>query len=197
MTAAFRIPAARCARGDRVDCARQRERARGTPDACSVRSLVWGGGKCPHERSHHGHRTISAFRTRVNDYYKSLNLPPQEPLLLQKEDIAVDDYSEVNVQLINDLAALEPFGNGNPEPIIKISNVLITGSRRMGADAQHVKLETKDTLGNMLHMLAFNAEPHWFLEPGEYANIWFQPTINEWQGNRTVEGRVCNVELAN
>lgn len=142
-------------------------------------------------------KNIAAFRTRVNDYYKSLNLRPQEPLLLQKEDIAVDDYSEVNEQLINDLAALEPFGNGNPEPIIKISNVLITGSRRMGADAQHVKLETKDTLGNMLHMLAFNAEPHWFLEPGEYANIWFQPTINEWQGNRTVEGRVCNVELAN
>lgn len=137
---------------------------------------------------------ITAFRTRVNEYFRSLHLPPQPPLLLATADITIDDFSEINEILLDQIATLEPFGNGNPEPILRIDGVQVVGQRRMGADAQHVKLRVKDAVGNELEMLAFSAPESWFVDAGEYADIWFRPTLNEWQGRCSVEGRLMRLE---
>lgn len=137
---------------------------------------------------------IAAFRTRVNEFYKSQNLPHQATLLLPKEDISIPHFGELHEDLLTEIALLEPFGNGNSEPILKVENVLVLGVRRMGAEAQHVKLELRDTVQKTMHFLAFSAPAHFFVEPGEYVTIWFQPTLNEWQGKRTVEGRLLHLE---
>jgi len=133
---------------------------------------------------------IAAFRARVNDFYKSLKLENQEALLIPSPDVVIDDLSEVTEELIDQLARLEPFGSGNPEPILRLDNVLVTNQRRMGADSQHVKLEIKDKTGKRMQVLAFSAPTHFFVEPGETVSILFQPGLNEWQGRRTVEGRL-------
>ena len=52
-----------------------------------------------------------------------------------------------------------------------------------------------DKNGKVLQMLAFNASEEFFREPGDEVVTWFQPTINEWQGARTVEGRLLHVTL--
>lgn len=139
---------------------------------------------------------ISAFRRRVNEYFRSLDLPPQPPLLLPKEDVTIEDFSEVNEELLSQLATLEPFGNGNPEPVLRINHVLVTGQRRMGAAAQHLKLKVRDRDGLELELLAFSAPEQWFAEVGEYVNVWFQPTLNEWQGRISVEGRLVHLDIA-
>lgn len=139
---------------------------------------------------------IELFRRRVNEYFDSLELPPQPPLLLPKADVTVDDYAGIDEELVAQIETLEPFGNGNPEPIVKVNKVLVTGIRRMGADAQHVKLETQDESGRTLQLLAFNADAAWFVEPGEYIAAWFQPLVNEWNGRRTIEGRLLHLEAA-
>lgn len=137
-------------------------------------------------------KNIEAFRRRVNEFYISQKLFNQATLLLPKADVTAD-LSQITEELIAQLEALEPFGNGNPQPILQSENVLVTGLRRMGADAQHVKLEVQDG-SRKLQMLAFNAPPHFFVEPGEYVNVWYQPDINEWMGRRTVEGRLLHLE---
>lgn len=139
---------------------------------------------------------IATFRKRVNDYFHSLELPPQQSLLLPKEDVTIVDFSEVTEELIMRIAELEPFGNGNPEPVLKIENVLVKGLRRMGAEAQHLKLAVQDADGKALELLAFSAPEEWFCEPGERVTVWFQPSINEWQGRRSVEGRLLHLEAA-
>jgi hypothetical protein len=64
----------------------------------------------------------------------------------------------------------------------------------MGADAQHVKITLQDAQQVKMEFLAFNAPASFFVEPGEYVTIWFQPSVNEWQGRRTVEGRLLHLE---
>ncbi|MDN5274120.1 MAG: recJ [Candidatus Saccharibacteria bacterium] len=137
---------------------------------------------------------IAAFRARVNEFYRSQKLIDQPNLLLPKEDVVIERLSIVDETLINQLSQLEPFGNGNPEPVFKAINLLVTNQRRMGADAQHVKLELQDKDRHTMQFLAFSAPDHFFVEPGEYVTIWFQPGINEWQGRRTVEGRLLHLE---
>lgn len=76
---------------------------------------------------------------------------------------------------------------------LKITMANVLSVRRMGADGQHVKLALRDKNGKVLQMLAFNARGV-FREPGDEVAVWFRPTINEWQGVRTVEGRFATRE---
>jgi single-stranded-DNA-specific exonuclease len=142
-------------------------------------------------------KNIALFRERVNEFYRTKKLFNQAALLLPKEDVVVLNFSEIHEGLLEELVKLEPFGSGNPEPVIKATGLLVTNQRRMGADAQHVKLELRDSTARSLQFLAFNAPDHFFVEPGEYVTVWFQPTINEWQGRRTVEGRLLHLEPTN
>lgn len=138
---------------------------------------------------------IGDFRRRVNEFYDSLQLTNQERYLLPKADVEIDDFSEVDEELVANLAKMEPFGNGNPEPVLKITRASVLSMRRMGADGQHVKLALRDKNGKVLQMLAFNAPEEFFREPGDEVVAWFQPTVNEWQGVRTVEGRLLHIIL--
>ena len=138
---------------------------------------------------------IGDFRRRVNEFYDSLQLTNQERYLLPRADVEIDDFSEIDEDLVENLAKMEPFGNGNPEPVVKITTAIVLSARRMGADGQHVKLALRDNNGRVLQMLAFNAPEEFFREPGDEVTVWFQPTINEWQGVRTVEGRLLYVTL--
>ena len=138
---------------------------------------------------------IGDFRRRVNEFYDSLQLTNQERYLLPRADVEIDDFSEITEELIENLAKMEPFGNSNPEPVLKITRASVLSMRRMGADGQHVKLALRDKNGKVLHMLAFNAPEEFFREPGDEVVAWFQPTVNEWQGVRTVEGRLLHIIL--
>ena len=130
----------------------------------------------------------------MNKFYADQKLFNQQALLLPKAD-AVANFEDVTEELIEKIAMLEPFGNGNTQPVLTSEKVLIIHLRRMGADAQHVKLEVQGVSGASLQLLAFNAPEHFFVEPGEYVTVWYQPDINEWNGRRTIEGRLLHLEV--
>lgn len=137
---------------------------------------------------------IQAFRQRVNDFYRSKKLSNQSELLLPVADVDTV-FSGITEELVERISLLEPFGNGNPQPILRTNTVLVMHQRRMGSEAQHVKLEVQDSGGNVLQLLAFNAPEHFFVDPGNYVSVWYHPDINEWNGRRTVEGRLLHLEL--
>lgn len=137
---------------------------------------------------------IPAFRRRVNEFYDSLNLTDQVRFLQPSADVEIKDFTEITEELVEQIARMEPFGNGNPEPVLKITTSTVLNVRRMGADGQHVKLSLRDKNGKVLQMLAFNAPEEFFRQPGDQVAAWFQPNINEWNGARTVEGRLLHLE---
>lgn len=138
---------------------------------------------------------ISDFRQRVNEFYSSLQLNNQERYLLPKADVEIDDFSEINEDLVGKIATMEPFGNGNLEPVIKITAADIVNVQHMGTDGQHIKLSARDSDGIVIRMLAFNAPENFLCKPGDTASIWFRPVINEWQGIRSVEGELLHLQL--
>ena len=137
-------------------------------------------------------KNIAAFRARVNAFYNELRLKDQPALLLPKADCDAD-FEDVNEALIAQLDTLEPFGSANPQPVLKSTNLTVANVRKMGADNQHVKLEVKSQDNKKMQLLAFNAPDHFFVEPGEMIDVWYQPDVNEWQGRRSIEGRLLHV----
>lgn len=136
---------------------------------------------------------IDAFRTKVNEYYNSLKLKNQSKLLLQTEDIEAG-IADITIDLIDKLNSLEPFGNGNPEPILKSSNLIVEKIRTMGDKNQHIKVTVREK-GSSMDMLAFNAPKEYFVEVGSVIDIWYQPIINEWRGKYTVEAKIVRFVL--
>jgi len=137
---------------------------------------------------------IEAFRARVNEFYVGQKLINQTALLLPKAD-ADAELHEVTEQLIEALAALEPFGNGNPQPILRTEALQVQSVRRMGDKGQHIKLSLVDNQGSTIDVIAFSAPDHFFVEPGASIIVWYSPELNEWQGRRSVEGRLLHLEL--
>lgn len=138
-------------------------------------------------------KNIQLFREQVNKHYRSQKLKNQANLLLPSADSIVD-FGQVTEELVLLLSQLEPFGSGNTQPILKSDDIRIDRVRRMGTEAQHIKLEAHAADGTMLQLLAFNAPEHFIVEPGTVVSVWYQPDINEWQGRRSVEGRLLHLE---
>lgn len=140
-------------------------------------------------------KNIQAFREGVNKHYRDQKLKNQADLLLPTED-AQAEFMYINEELVKLLEALEPFGNGNTQPILRTNAVKVLRTRRMGTEAQHVKLEVLSRDNTKLELLAFGAPEHFFVELGVEVTVWYQPDVNEWQGRRTVEGKLLHLELA-
>jgi single-stranded-DNA-specific exonuclease len=140
-------------------------------------------------------KNIPAFRTALNDYHRSLKLVPQAELLRLESDLMLNSFKGLDETLIEQVAQLEPFGHGNHEPRFGFDNLLVMNVRTMGDKNQHVKLALQDKTGHVLNMLAFSAPAHFFVKVGQKIKICCTVSINEWQGNRTVEGKLLDLTL--
>jgi len=139
-------------------------------------------------------KNIVAFRKRVNKFYYDQKLVNQQLLLLPKAD-ATAELNEITEELVDLIVQLEPFGNGNPQPILKSENLTVINVHKMGSDAQHIKLELQDYKGQKMQFLAFNAPDYFLVESGVKLSVWYHPDINEWQDRRTIEGRLLHLEI--
>ncbi len=136
---------------------------------------------------------IDEFRRIVNQFYDSLNLKDQLKYLLPKVDIQLEDFSPISLDLFEKITKLEPFGNGNEEPTFEIKKVRVMDRQEMGDKKQHLKLTLTDG-ENEIKMLKFNAPEEFFAEIREEIDVVFSLGLNEWQGQKNIEGQILHLE---
>jgi single-stranded-DNA-specific exonuclease len=137
---------------------------------------------------------IEKWREGINEFYASLNLKNQAKFILIKEDVKVSKLAELELELVDELAKLEPFGMGNEKPIFKLSDMVVKFADRIGKEKNHLKLTVSDG-ENQLKFIAFSPPEEWFVSQGDKINMWVNLNINEWQGRRTVEGYALRLEV--
>lgn len=134
------------------------------------------------------------FYEKINDYYKSLNLKNQERFLKTNADLDIENLEDFNLELLADLKTLEPFGPGNEEPVFCLKNAHIEEKKVMGKDQNHLRLDLKKGQ-KTIKSVAFFAPKDWFnLYEDESYNFLIKPTENEWNGVRSVEARLIDIE---
>ena len=136
---------------------------------------------------------IEKFRVSVNEYYKSLELSDQKTHLRPKAEVTIGSFENIDEELVMHINQLEPFGDGNAQPVFSIEQLVVVDIRTMGDQKQHVKLTLRDGSGRTMQFLAFNAPRHFFVQPRDTVNVWCTFDINEWMGRRSVEGRLLEV----
>ena len=139
---------------------------------------------------------LDDFVSEVNTYYASLGLKNQEKFLEVSAEISEDDLGEFTEELLDELSALEPFGDGNKEPIFELRNVEVVESRGVGKDEKHLRMVVEDEKGQRMTLVSFFAPEEWMeTKKGTKVDVMVQLMRNEWNGRVSVEGRILGLKF--
>ena len=159
-------------------------------------SIIGGGGHAGAAGVRLEREQLYNFREKINEYYHSLNLPDQEHYLSINADLDVDNLTDLSLEFIKELKALEPFGPGNEEPVFRLQNVDILETRRMGAEGQHLRLDVKDKFGKIFKLITFYAPEPWLnLTPEDRISPLIKLTENDFNGVKSPEGRIVDIDI--
>jgi len=128
-----------------------------------------------------GHN-IDRFGTAFEEVAASrLNAEDLRPRLAIDAEVSPD---AVTPDLAAALKRLEPFGMGNPEPVLLMRRMTVSGRKVVGAGHQKLLL-TRD--GYRFDAIAFNQADR---EACDVIDIAFFPEMNEWNGSCRLQLRV-------
>ena len=133
------------------------------------------------------HDNILELRTRLNEYAVT-KLSPDE-LIPELNIDALVTSDTLGLDLVEQLAAFEPFGMGNPKPVFVTRDLILQGEPFVMKD-KHLKLKL---IGD--HNKQFEAV--WWdgverskgqtLTPNSRIELAYVPEANTWQGNTRLQ----------
>lgn len=114
-----------------------------------------------------------------------------EEQIHQPEMLTIDlvaNLQELNLDLIEEIQQLGPFGMHNPKPNVLIKEAILDTKQYVGVNRQHVKFNLVDENNDQLDGIAFSAADRFnLLNQGQKVDVVGQLSINEWQGKRTTQ----------
>ena len=102
---------------------------------------------------------------------------------------------EVTEAIVNELDALEPYGEGNQKPLFGVRDVRAWGARAIGKESQHLMFNI-GTQEHRIHSVCWNRADLVNAVNNEVLDIVYVPEINEWNGYRNIEIFVNSLDPA-
>lgn len=93
---------------------------------------------------------------------------------------------EINIDLINTINKLEPFGEGNKTPLLATKDLILNSSRTMGQKNNHLKIFCESKNGKPLECVYWNHDSLNIPE-GKNLDIAFYPKLNTFNGITTIQ----------
>jgi single-stranded-DNA-specific exonuclease len=102
----------------------------------------------------------------------------------------------LSTRIIEEIDKLEPYGIGNPKPLLVASRVRIVGEPRVVGDRKnHLQLRVAQG-GAIVKAIAWNmADRGRKLSADTLCSLAFHPEINEWNGRREVQLHIKDFQL--
>lgn len=138
---------------------------------------------------------IKAFEEKINEYYEGLELVDQERFFEVEPDLELRGLEGLTLDFLEELTELEPFGAGNEMPIFRLKDMFVLDKRLMGEEGKHLRLLVRDDKGGMLKLIAFSVPGEWKeVEQGSRVDLLMSIEENEWNGLKSVQGRILGIE---
>ena len=143
---------------------------------------------------------VENFRAFLKDYITThCQIEPEAPKELTIDGVL--DIGAVNIDLLNKISLLEPYGEGNDEPIFVIQDVLL--SKTILTKNGHIICKFTGKAGGYLDAVCFRAENTPIGQVllsnkiGQHYHIAGQLRIDTWNGQNKVQLIMTDVALAN
>jgi single-stranded-DNA-specific exonuclease len=103
--------------------------------------------------------------------------------------------SQLNFEVLNYLAYLEPTGYGNPDAIFVSRNVKVKAARTVGAENRHLKLSLEDERGATVDSIGFRMG---HLQPTlpPRVDVMYHFEVNEYNGRKSLQLNLKDVKAA-
>lgn len=127
---------------------------------------------------------IDAFREALGREYEAHRAgPPERTVHIDLEVIKPELLSLPNVEALD---GLEPYGPGNPQPVLCMTDVVVENAAGL-SDDKHTKLWLS-LAGQVFEAVYFSKGPAELgVRVGGHAAVAFTPQINEFRGRRSVQ----------
>lgn len=101
---------------------------------------------------------------------------------------AVVTLKDITWQFIEQLDALQPWGEKNPEPLFKLDQVTIKDFQTVGATQKHLRLVFTDESGAIVKAIAFGmGDKAEALSLGAKLSVICNLGVNQWNGNKEIQ----------
>lgn len=126
---------------------------------------------------------VDDFRQAMAEYYHEH--PPQETAGLTI-DLDINDPALLDMDSVESLSLLEPFGSGNPQPVLCIQGAVLESATPIGG-GRHLRLKVSYR-GRQFDCVYFSMTAGEFdMRPGEMTDVAFSAQINEFRSRRSVQ----------
>jgi len=124
-----------------------------------------------------------------------ISISPLEPL---EEFLEIDSYqtlSEINPDLVEQIATFSPFGPANPPIVFAVRDVKIVGLRLIGRNMEHTKLTIQDCSGVTREVIHWQSkiEDH----PQGIFDLAFSVKLGNYRGEKQISFEWINYRTVN
>lgn len=126
---------------------------------------------------------LDDFRTALTEYYRK-NRPAPQPEV--QCDMLITDPLLLSRENVCSLDMLEPFGNGNPKPLMCICGAELTSATAVGK-GRHLRIRIKLRGCSFEGIFFGHTSDELGVRVGHSVDIAFTPQINEYNGSVTVQ----------
>ncbi len=174
-----------------------------TPDAVDVHQVLTDASE--HLTSFGGHAAAAGLDIAL-EHAPAFQKAFEAAVLAQREGAAPTrvipfdaetDINEWNLDLVESITRMAPFGKANPEPIFIVRGAYVAGRPRlMGQTSAHLSFALKQEHG-ALRVVGFRLSDFFDLAAsGVRLDLAVTPVVNEWRGTRTAEFRLLDMRPA-
>lgn len=148
---------------------------------------------------------VTVAKDRMEDFYEKLTLAvdgkiPEghiEPSLDIDLEITAED---INWEFMTELKGMEPFGNGNPEPVFLMRKMKISDMKICGNGTKHLKMSLRSENSNpkIFDSIGFGMGNRISeFESGAIVDIVFNLSEDEWNGSKKIQLKLVDLKLSN
>ena len=164
---------------------------------CGVTVLQYGGHKRAAGVSVEK-KNYEEFKAKVSAFAEERNT--ENDLLFTDVDMVIS-HEDLSLDMAKELAGLEPFGEGNREPVFLLNDMKVLQPKAVGAANRHLKmvLSCKDKDGNIKNYdaIAFGAG-EWvdMFAEGSNVDVLAEMGVNVWNNRESLSLRVADMHFA-
>ena len=108
------------------------------------------------------------------------------------------ESKDVDFDLVEGLEKLQPFGEGNSEPIFAMKNLVVQEKRILGNGNKHIKLFLAPADGSpkIFEVVAFiGYDKYLEIKEGSRIEILCNVQKDEWNGNRKIQLMLIDAKI--
>ena len=134
---------------------------------------------------------LRQFCNAFNEYYEK-NKPQEKPTL--HCDLEITDPKMLDMAGVDSLSLLEPYGSGNPKPMLCIRSARLDKITPIGG-GKHLRLSLSFRGAGFECVFFSHSEAELGLSVGDRVDVAFTPQINEFRLRRSVQLQITEIKL--